>query len=751
MVIGKMDPRSLTKFAIIFFLCQALPWAALSAAPENIGTEDYYLADQYYEQHELSQALIHFQKALEANPALVARFPKIQLKLALCLFHTRRYSEAIDTLQVPNSVIESVADYRDYFIAKAELALADTTAALKKLALFKTEYVASPLRISADSLLAEVYFQRKDWKKAAGYYKKQLKYRGFDKGEITGRLVTIYKKIGYSKSLENKAFALIRKYPFHPQSEMAYQEILRLYEKTAMPSTKLNQVFTFLSKTNRFDKIDTLLAQQTKLKGNTEQIRWLKISKLYREKKYWAALDASKKRREQFKTSRYKRHIDLNIARCYLRMGMKEKAIAAYDVFQKRYPNDAISPEVLWVIAWLSEEQGKFVEARDYYLRLIRTYPHYEFANEALFRIGLSHYREGNYTSARKQWELSQRRKGDDLWKSRLKYWLAKAWQQEANDSAYVANLDAISEKPFDSYYNMKAFLVTKNSGQIQVFVDSLLGNIHQAPLSYLPKYLQHFQRPLLVQEVFGEEYAQRELNQLARKLKQPGWELTFALGEMNEQLQNYGKAYRYYRKVYVENFSKSDWREWVFLFKYLYPLYFNGKVNEYAQKWNITPASIWAVMKKESAFEPQITSYANAYGLMQIIPPTANRLSENLGVSFDDVRRLFEPDFNIFLGSYYLSELLKRYDGNLYYALAAYNAGEHRVDRWRKVLNTDDDDFFMENIEFEQTRKYVRGVMKYYWMYHLLVHPYEVAEESSDFPERSARDPWYQETGTFE
>jgi len=746
-----MEPRSLTKFAIIFLLCLTVPWAALSATPDNNGTEDYYLADQYFEQHEFSQALTHFQKALEASPTLAARFPKIQLKLALCLFQTGHYQDAVEAFQTQNVVIQSVADYRDYFIAKADLALADTAAALKKLLLFKTQFAASPLRISADSLLAEVYFQRKKWKSAAGYYKKQLKYRGFDKGEITGRLVTIYKKLGYRKSLENRAFDLIRKYPFHPQSEMAFREIQRIYAKTPMPAAKLNRVFTYLSKTGRFDKIDTLLAQQTKLKGDTEQIRWLKISKLYRAKKYWASLSTGKKQREQFKTARYKRHIDLNIARCYLRMGLKDKAIAGYDVFQKRYPNDAISPEVLWVIAWLSEEQGNIAEARDYYHRLIRTYPRYEFANEARFRIGLSHYREGNYAAARAQWKITQKRKGDDLWKSRLKYWLAKTWQQEANDSAYIATLTDIFEKPFDSYYNMKAFLVTKNSGQIQVFVDSLLGDIHKAPLSYLPKYLQHFQRPLLVQEVFGEEYAQRELNQLARKLRQPGWELTFALGEMNEQLQNYGKAYRYYRKVYVENFSKSDWREWVFLFKYLYPLYFNGKVNEYAQKWNITPASIWAVMKKESAFEPQITSYANAYGLMQIIPPTANRLSENLGVNFDDVRRLFDPDFNILLGSYYLSELLKRYDGNLYYALAAYNAGEHRVDRWRKVLNTDDDDFFMENIEFEQTRKYVRGVMKYYWMYHLLVHPYQVAEESSDFPERSARDTWYQETGTFE
>ncbi len=100
-------------------------------------------------------------------------------------------------------------------------------------------------------------------------------------------------------------------------------------------------------------------------------------------------------------------------------------------------------------------------------------------------------------------------------------------------------------------------------------------------------------------------------------------------------------------------------------------------------------------------------------------------------------MRQLYEPNFNIKLGSYYISELLKRYQGNLYHALAAYNAGEHRVDRWRKLLKTDDNDFFMENIEFEQTRKYVRGAMKFYWTYYLMIYPNRTPQDLLGYPER--------------
>ncbi len=140
--------------------------------------------------------------------------------------------------------------------------------------------------------------------------------------------------------------------------------------------------------------------------------------------------------------------------------------------------------------------------------------------------------------------------------------------------------------------------------------------------------------------------------------------------------------------------------------------------------------------MKKESAFETRITSYANAYGLMQLIPPTARQVSRQLGQTLKDNLQLFDPARNILLGSYYFRSLMRRFQGNLYYALAAYNAGPGRVDRWSKVLSTEDDDFFMENIEFEQTRRYVRVVMQFYWTYSLLLFPGKTPEELLLFPE---------------
>jgi soluble lytic murein transglycosylase len=711
---------------------------------ETQETNAYFQAIEYYEEGQYRQALPFFRQALKDDRSFPVHYPQVYMKMAYCLFKIGRYDQAVTAFESDSARLKLLEDYNDFFITKSILAKGDTAGAIARLNQFKVQYPRSPLTIPADSILANLYFAKKSWSKALAFQRQLLKYRGFDRGEIYGRIIQIALETRDRKLLKDNAFELIRKYPFHPRSKTAYRELDRLYTKYLYPQSKLISVFDYLTDTKQFNEVKRVFERQISLGGETRLIRWLRVRKMYLEKRYWETLQACQEQRSSFKGTRYVRDVDLHIARCYLRLGNVEKAIDAYDTFQKIYPSDRLSPEVIWVIAWLCEKQNQIDRARGYYKRLIVQYPKYQFVSEAKFRIGLSYYRESEFDLARLHWSSVLDESPAPSWRSRYKYWIAKAYSKENEFAAYLKELKDISGRPFDNYYNMKAFLLTKDGIQIRQFVDSLLWEVHHKQVSYIPQYLDFFRRPLLVQDIFGSKYAKNELNELSRQTGKPDWEMTFALGEVNERLQNFGRAYRLYRRVFDENFSNKDWQEWVFLFEYLYPLYFNGEVNQYARQWNITPASIWAIIKKESAFEAQITSYANAYGLMQIIPPTADRLSESLGLHLDDMRRLFNPNFNIYLGSYYLSELLKRYEGNLYYALAAYNAGEHRVDRWRETLNTEDDDFFMENIEFEQTRGYVRGVMKFYWAYHLLIHPYKVPEDLVPFPEKVAREPWF-------
>lgn len=116
--------------------------------------------------------------------------------------------------------------------------------------------------------------------------------------------------------------------------------------------------------------------------------------------------------------------------------------------------------------------------------------------------------------------------------------------------------------------------------------------------------------------------------------------------------------------------------------------------ISRFSRQHQLHPALIRAIIKAESGFDPHAVSRAGAVGLMQLMPQTAARM---------DVRDLYDPEDNIGGGTKYLRQLLDRFRGNLPLALAAYNAGEHVVDRYRTLP------------PFTETRQYVRKVLRYY------------------------------------
>jgi len=115
--------------------------------------------------------------------------------------------------------------------------------------------------------------------------------------------------------------------------------------------------------------------------------------------------------------------------------------------------------------------------------------------------------------------------------------------------------------------------------------------------------------------------------------------------------------------------------------------------------------------------------SWANARGLMQIIPQTGKNVARLVGIKPYYTNRLHDPDVNIKMGCYYLSQLLKRFDNDKIMALAAYNGGPLRVQRWKNKwvnevgVNIDIDEF-VESIPLSETRRYVQKVMKSYYEY---------------------------------
>ncbi|MFN3714986.1 MAG: transglycosylase SLT domain-containing protein [Alcanivoracaceae bacterium] len=146
------------------------------------------------------------------------------------------------------------------------------------------------------------------------------------------------------------------------------------------------------------------------------------------------------------------------------------------------------------------------------------------------------------------------------------------------------------------------------------------------------------------------------------------------------------------------------DWR---------FPLAQQQAFEAASAKYGVDSWLLMAIARRESAFNPQARSHAGAMGLMQLMPGTARDMARQAGVALRNNDSVFDPAVNIELGSRYMARMMQRYGGNRVLALAAYNAGPHRVDRWLDESHTPYD-VFIESIPFHETREYVQAVLAY-------------------------------------
>ena len=148
--------------------------------------------------------------------------------------------------------------------------------------------------------------------------------------------------------------------------------------------------------------------------------------------------------------------------------------------------------------------------------------------------------------------------------------------------------------------------------------------------------------------------------------------------------------------------------------------------MEERCKEAKVDPYLFQALIREESALDPKSYSWAGAIGLSQLMLPTAQQIARTMKISGVTQDSLLEPDLNLRLGSWYLGNLLKRFDGNKAAALAAYNAGAGTVRQWVSARPMVDVDAWVEEIPFAETRGYVKRVMRSYNTYKLL---YESSE----------------------
>lgn len=148
------------------------------------------------------------------------------------------------------------------------------------------------------------------------------------------------------------------------------------------------------------------------------------------------------------------------------------------------------------------------------------------------------------------------------------------------------------------------------------------------------------------------------------------------------------------------------------------YPIKYQSLVERYSKKFDLDKYLVYAVIRTESRFDQYAVSGAGAYGLMQLQEETANDCAKKLDLDITLPDDLHVPDTNIHIGTYYLSWLLEKYDGNIDLAIAAYNGGIGNVDKWLKDDRYRDGQGGLADIPFPETKGYVQGVNHSYKKY---------------------------------
>jgi soluble lytic murein transglycosylase len=176
--------------------------------------------------------------------------------------------------------------------------------------------------------------------------------------------------------------------------------------------------------------------------------------------------------------------------------------------------------------------------------------------------------------------------------------------------------------------------------------------------------------------------------------------------GETYRAMRALKRALPYAATASIKSIPLAYWR-------ILFPEPWWDTIKTESAKNNLDPYFVASLIRQESEFNPSAISYANAYGLMQLLPSAGKAMAREEGITHFQTFQLLDPVTNIRLGTRYLREMLDKVGGVPEYAMAAYNAGDQRVVDWQAAGPYSGIDEFVESIPFTQTREYVEAILR--------------------------------------
>ena len=387
-------------------------------------------------------------------------------------------------------------------------------------------------------------------------------------------------------------------------------------------------------------------------------------------------------------------------------------ALQKFNEVLNKYPSSEYAPRALLNLA----RNTGGAAGLTYYRRLYKEYPESPRADYAAWEVGWTYYSQGNYRAAvevfLEGYDLDRYSDNADS----LLYWTGKSYQKlRRHQDAEIIFQQTMREFP-GRFYGWRA---AQQLGLTPVIPSD------NVQLSDIKPQTDKALLDLVKIGEYDDALAEAKLITDRNKQERVSTALRTYLAAAAHQSGSYKDSIALSVGIIRDAERNHDHTVLVppEFWQVCYPQVYEHLVEANAKKYGLKPAYVYALMREESRFDEKALSHAKAYGLMQLIPGTAKQVMKKQGISTEnfDPEVLYRPDLNILLGTDYLRQMLDNFEGNKYLALAAYNAGPAAASRWLKAhggLKNFDIDVFVENINYTETRNYVKRVMRGYWLY---------------------------------
>jgi len=661
-----------------------------------------------------------------------ARLAEMNGNTLAALDHLEHISEIVDPL---------FGCYRDFLLVSLLVAIGEPARATAILE--RTPLEEQPWAVRTDFYIAAVraYYYSGDSKTAERLIARGVKrLRGYSaRAQLTLVAYEIAADAGHHDRARKSARTLAKQYPGDQGTAAVVDEILAGFAATELSTAELFIYSDYLVSNSEFSAARELLRalDSRKLNSASRETRRLRWAQYYYKSGNMAK--AATLAKPTYRDPSNKRNSILILARSYRRLDREGDAARLYEYFAREFPNDRKAAEALFVASRIYERAGNDKSAERVRTLMRRSYPSSYFGKLASLQSGRYQMQQGNSQDAIAI--LSSRVKRSRRTDAAAMFYLAQAYGKTGDKQRNELFLNEIKKlNPYSFYLSpaMPGFYLRptlKSSGALAMDGDGgLFEFLDRADVSKALAVdriasvvglqpgveIDCIDRARWFLDAGFRDWGEAELRQADRECHESTAEM-LALADIYETYAMPWRSVRLYQRIQDAIHWKVR-REYATDFRWLlYPTPFPIQVFENAARYDLPPHLVYAMIREESRFEVDVVSRAGAVGLMQLMPATGRQVARELELPDWVEEDLENPEINLALGIWYAASLLERADDNPHRMLAAYNAGPGNAARWFGGRSDDDIIGAVDDIDFRETRGYVRRIVESANVYHSL------------------------------